>query len=126
MWKTRTKEAVRVPGADRVSSRGHQSVADCRQEAVQRLLGFPRPEMKVKTKTLASAVERTRRQAAGAFVRGRGSLRWVWVCRRLGTPGRTGSEPWEWLGSLPQLEPQEEEASGGEMAKPVRGRQQPG
>lgn len=46
-----------------------QPVTDCRQEAVRRLLGFSRLEMKVKPKILASAVERTRCQAAGAFLR---------------------------------------------------------
>lgn len=70
VWTTRTKEAVRVPRADGVSSQVHRPVTDRRQDAVPRLLVFSRSEMKVKTNTLASAVERTRGQVAGAFLRG--------------------------------------------------------
>lgn len=56
-----------MPGADGVRCIGHDGL--CGQEAVRRLLGLSRLEMKVKPKILASAVERTRRQAAGAFPR---------------------------------------------------------
>lgn len=59
-----------MPRADGVSSQVHRPVTDCRQEAVPRLLVSSRSEMKVKTHTPASAVERTPGQAAGALPRG--------------------------------------------------------